>query len=651
MGAGRPYVIAGRGGSGVSTGFKKGRVFDTIFDAIEAGYQPRSMDTAEVVQHRLSVGQRLINRKGWADGLRNVVDPTDLAPLVTDLETRTRGPGGKSFQVAPSGYTPREIIPGVRIAVHEGYASLFDALTGTSHVSSNVPGKIALGVTGGIKHGLLAFDSFHASRIAQKQLFLTGRIGYGKGVSLLEYADRDLALAVQKNILTQEIADWVRTNRPTAKLLVDHGLNVGRIQEGLYADWLNKIPGIGHFKTWVFEKLTRGAILESGLVEFDRVKRAQPNLSDAQVAMKVSRDLNVLFGNLGRQGMFKSQTAMDLARMTFLAPQWVESMVRTEAKGFAQMGKGLTYDPVVHKTLLTGTLGKEMAQGLGAYFIATQILNYVTRGKPTWQNEEKGHKLDAWIPDWTGKGRGFFISPFGVVAEVTHDVIRYAHTEPSKLAIASRILGNKLSPVARATKILLGGKTFSGQKIVDDWDRAKSAGFALLPVPIPAQAPILGTDFPGQTQRQITASMGFKTEPAPSAQAETLRMADAWLSKQTDPKLKHDYERKQQEEFALSDYTKLRNALYGGNTKGAGEEYKRLKEIKGGGAKAARTIDETMNPRNQDGLWKPIVGARSTEAKFLKSLDSEDRKMFNNTRKERLEMYRQFRKMIVNRAP
>ena len=645
MGAGRPYVIAGRGGSGASTGFKKGRVFDTIFDAIEAGYQPRTMNVADVVQHRVSVGQRLINRKGWADGLRNVVDPTDQAPLVTDLEIRTRGPGGKSYQVAPPGYTPREIIPGVRIAVHEGYATLFDALTGSPRISASVPVQIVLGAEGTIKHGLLAFDSFHASRIAQKQLFLTGEIGYEKGVSLLEYADRDLNRAVQQGLISPEIANWVRSNRATAELLAHNGLNVGRIQEAMYADWMNKVPGIGHFKTWVFEKLTRGAILQSGLIEFERVKRAMPNLTDTQVALKVSRDLNVLFGNLGRQGFFKSQDALALTQAVFLAPQWVESMVRTEAKGFAQMGKGLTYDPIVHKTLLVGTLGKEMAQGLGAYFIATQILNYATRGKPTWQNEEKGHKLDAWIPDWTGKGRGFFISPFSVVAEVTHDVIRYAHTEPSKLAVVSRILGNKLSPIVRAIDILRSGKTFSGQKIVNDWDRAKSAGFALLPVPIPAQAPILGTDFPGQTQRQITASMGLKTEPAPSAQVETLRMADAWLSKQTDPKLKHEFERKQQEEFALSDYTKLRNALYGGDVKTARAEYERLKEVKGGGAKAARTIDETMNPRNADGLWKPIVGPRATEAKFKKSLDAEERKMFEKTRQERLEMYRRFRKM------
>jgi hypothetical protein len=124
------------------------------------------------------------------------------------------------------GYAIKEIIPGVRIAVHEGYAGLFNALTGESHMWQPI-----LKVEGAIKHGLLLFDTFHASRIAQRMLFLTGKVSYGKGATLLEYADADLAKAVSDGVISQEMADYAKTNRVKAQLLINNGLNVGRVQE------------------------------------------------------------------------------------------------------------------------------------------------------------------------------------------------------------------------------------------------------------------------------------------------------------------------------------------------------------------------------------------------------------------------------------
>lgn len=625
MGKGRPYVLGGSG-KGISTGFKKGRTFDTVFDAIEAGYKPKTLDVASLVEHRVKVGNKLVNRKAWAEGLKQAVDPSDGKPVVTDVQRKTRGPGGTSYEVAPPGYSVKEIIPGIRMAWHDGYTSLFDALTGTSRISGSLPGQIALKTVGGLKHGLLLFDTFHASRILQKELFLTGKASYKKGYTLLEYADTDLNRAVQENEITSEMADWVRQNRPTANLLLDSGLNVGRIQEALYNSIVRQLSVIGTFNKWVFEKVTRGAMLESGLIEFERVKKAKPELSDKEIALKVGRDLNIYYGNLGKQGLFKSRQAQDILNLVALAPQWVESMARTEAYGAAQAAKGLTIDPILHKTIMTGTIGKGVAQGLAAYFIGTQLLNLATRRQFTWDNPEEGHKLDAWIPDVTGKGNGFFLSPFSVVAELTHDMLRYSHKEGNALKAAAKIAANKASPIWRAGRVLLEGVDYNKSRIDNTWDRVKSAAMALVPTPIPLQAAVK-TDYQGQAQRQITASLGLKTEPAASAVQQIQTKAERFLKEAGKPR--PTIERPTDEPT----YGKLRNALRVGDNKAANQVITDLLKTH-----SEKQIAQAM----KQSVKHPFTGSLKDEKKFIQGLSEEEYKLYDKAKDERVAEYQKF---------
>lgn len=523
MGNGRPYVIGGKSG-GISSSYKKGKTFESPFHALEdPKFKPKSLKLSDLVEHRVRVGEKAVNRIAWGDALREITDPTDGRAVVTSLEKKTR-PSGTGYEVAPMGYTPREILPGVRVAIHEGYSSLFDALTGRSVIEHFEPGglpigKLALEGAGAIKHGLLLFDTFHASRIMQKQFFLTKEVGYKKGLSLLEYKDADLARAVKAGEITKEIADYAKANRPKAELIIRNGLNVGRIQEALYTSVARQIPLIGTFNKWVFEKMTRGAMMQAALLEFDRVKSGNPNLTDAQVAQKVARDLNAYFGNLGRQGIFKSSSFQDAARLVALAPQWVESMARSEVGG----AKQLIADPIMQRRLAVGSLGRGMAGGLLAYFVGTQIINLVTRHQFTFQNDEPGHKLDAWIPDISGNTDGFWLSPFAVAAELTHDLIRYSHNTGEVLEAASRIASNKASPYWRAGQTLLSGENYKGDKFAG-WDRIKESGKALMPVPIGA-SPWMNDPRPGQSrwpaaQRQALATVGVKTEPVVSQKIE-----------------------------------------------------------------------------------------------------------------------------------
>ena len=675
MGHSRPFVLGG--GGGMASGFKKGKTYESPFHAIADDYVPKSLKLSDLVEHRVKSGQKLLNRQFMAEGLKSLIAPSDGRPVAANMILRSRGPGLESYEVAPVGYTPREVLPGKRIAIHEDFAKLFDAVTGLqSKISEFEPGGLPLGeaalqTEGAIKHGLLVFDTFHASRIMQKQMFLTrGLPSYTRGHSLLEYNPSDLGRAVAAGEITPEIAAWVRVNRPRADMIIRHGLNVGRIQEAMYSGFVRSMQehaakaaramGVPkaiaekiEFNKWVFEKVTRGAMLESSLIEFERVKRANPSMTDEQVASRVARQLNMYFGNLGRQGIFKSKTMLDASRLAMLAPQWVESMARSEILGAGQLAKA-PIDSAMARRLKVGTLGSGLASGLVAYVFATQLINLVTRGHLTLSNPEKGHKFDAWIPDLTGKGHGFFVSPLSVVAELTHDMIRYAPDEKEKggaaklIAAADHIRRNRQSPLMRAAGILTSGRDWNDVKIQGAYDRVKSAAWSLAPTPIPLSPIIRGNAPQGQTQRQLTASLGVKTELAKTPAAEISSLARDWMEKSVDPKIRNKYERDLKSDFGQSDYAALRNALAKEDYASAWEAYQQLKQIKAGDVIAKSMRPYTVSP---DGIieHKPIVGlSREETGRFIRTLNPEQKKILGEARKEKAEHYKRFLNMLKN---
>jgi len=633
------------GGIGTRSGFKAERKFETLYDAIEAGYGDavKSMDAAKLTESRLTAGQQLINDRQWVNAFRGVNDPTTGKPII--------GPpveyDANQFPHAPPGYVVSTPLPGLFLSVHEGYQNIFDAVTGGSKVGegelAGLPiGKAVMSTAAGIKHGLLLFDTFHASRIMQKQFFLTGKVGYRKGLSILEYNTADLAEAVRQGEITQEMADYARANKPTANLLLKEGLNVGRIQEALRSDVIRNIPGIGTFNKWVFDKLTRGAMMQAGLIEFDRVSANNPSMTPQQVAAIVAKKINVTFGNIGRQGLLRSRTMQDASRLAALAPQWVESMARSEIGGVAELAK-VPIDLAMGRGLQVGTLGKSMAGGLLAYFVGTQLLNLATRGKLTFQNEEEGHKLDAWIPDITGKTPGYFLNPLSVVAELSHDAYRYAFKKDSAIEVATQIAKNKASPFARAAGTLWNGHDYTGAKITGTWNRIKAAGAALAPTPIPLSGFKSGPA--GQTQRQLTASLGVKTEPAETKIRQIVNLHSNWMANSSDPKVKLDYERRQKEEF-VSDYKDLDNALRTGNDKAAIAALKQLQETK-----SAEEIKRRMNPRRADGTRKTMFHETpKIERQFINSLNEKESGIYDQAVEERKKNWERFLDVWAKRS-
>jgi hypothetical protein len=424
-------------------------------------------------------------------------------------------------------------------------------------------------------------------------------------------------------------------------------LNVGRIQEALYTQAIRNIPVIGRANKWIFEKLTRGAMLESAIIEFDRVKDNNPTWTDEQVARTVSRDLNKYFGNLGRQGVFKSKTMQDLTRLAFLAPQWVESVVRSEIGG----AKQLALDPILKRKLQVGSLGVGMGRGLAMYLIATQVGNLITTGlfkgkaQPTWENEDKGHKLDMWVPDITGKTRGFYMSPMGVVAETTHDLMRAMKSEPDILSAAGHVLANKASPEWRAARVLLEGRDWSQNEVSGVWNKAKAAGLDLLPVPIPASSIIKGGQ-PGSTQRLIMQSMGGKTEPAGSAKSNVMERARDWGLHSSSPKIVQHFTAK----FPPSQYAPLKQALVVNKPDNIVEQVRTLLTDAPNKEKRMKDILKEFEPFNERDIKPFATRAKETEMPFVQSLDAAGKRQYVEAVREQIRDYQRLTQALYSRA-
>lgn len=333
-------------------------------------------------------------------------------------------------------------------------------------------------------------------------------------------------------------------------------------------------------------------------------------------------------------------------QILFLAPRWVESLARREARGAIQLGTaGVRL--AQGKPANLGTVGKGIGTGLAAYFVGTQILNLITRHQLTFQNKERGHKLDAWIPDITGKTSGFFISPLSVFGEITHDILRYAESKPDTASALTQIGANKLGNFGRFLEVVASGRDpMTGDKIIGSGRRAIKAGLQLIPVPITlsqgvraaghAVAPeLIQAPPPGAVQRQVTASAGFKTEPAGSAQSQVYRMADDWKSHGT-PKMQAELERRLKEDFGPSDYGPLRTALVRDDPDEARRAYQQLRQQ----GKTPKTIRQTMQHPH------PFTGSAAAETKFKASLSPEDKETYRKAIEERKELYRRFQRML-----
>ncbi|MBA3650069.1 MAG: hypothetical protein H0W66_00970 [Chthoniobacterales bacterium] len=614
---------SGTGTGGGSTGFKKMRSYDSFAESLAAGVKPETLNAVDLLSNRLRKGNTVLNKQQWAESGRALEDPTTKTPLIADIITETHPVTGDQQTRAPQGYQIRGI-GNRQIAVHEGYAGLFDAFTAPSALRNSVVGRAALATEGAVKHGLLLFDSFHLGRLAYYQLPLRGSASFRKGLLTIDYSAGELQKMESRGELPKGIkAEDIIKRKADADLLVKEGYNVGGITEAMNANIVQKLPVIGGFNKFVFQQFQRGGMVESGLIELARQRKAFPELSEQEVARKVARELNTRFGNLQKEGWFKSATMRDLAQLTLLAPSWNEGLLKSELGAGKELGQA-AHDLVTKRQIRAGSLLKGSGTMLLGTFVFNQLLNYATRGQPTWQNKEEGlnSKISAWIPDVIGGGPGFFLNPMTLPAELTHQVLEVMDGGASPVQALTQVSGYKFAPTLRVPYTAFTRTDRFGRTLKSDWDVAKEMISDVLPTPISissmATAAVKSTQqgkvtepVKGAVEKQAFSSLGVKLDSAPSDGARIFNLAKEFNKKNgitPDPR------------FSGSDYSKLTQAINVNDAERAQGEFSTL---------AATKTQKQIDKHYRLQVNNPFSGSKTRERAFFNSLSAEQKDTYH----------------------
>jgi hypothetical protein len=482
------FLTGGKsGGGGFTRYFTKRREFDNLAQAIHAGIDPASVNLAELAEHRISASKRLILEKALFQEMRATAGP-DGRPAVASATNPPRG-----YNIVDAG--------GTLIASHPDYTGIWKALYGDSALRRTPTGRGLMKVVGIQKSYTLALDTYHGMRGLMKGAAYGGRggrLGFKKGLSVFEYSDELLGEAVKRNDLTREQASWVKEARPIVMAALRNGLNVSRYADNLVGQLHATFPGTKGVNDWIFRKVFRGAMIQATYANMLRNMERFPELGLEGNARRTAREMNEVFGNLMNQGIIKDKTVRDAANMIVLAPQWQESQMKAEFRGYGQLARA-PYDLVVNGKVRVGTVAQGQATAVLGYFLANQVINFATTGHSTLQNPE-GHRLEAYVP----VGRGIYLNPLALSAEFVDRIHQIAKRQGDKAtwaSVTSDFARSKLSPIGRALTDVGTQTDYRGRHLKTGTQVAVTAGSDLLPVPIMASTVM---------QRDATSPTGFK---------------------------------------------------------------------------------------------------------------------------------------------
>lgn len=625
-----PLFKLGSGRGNSPKDMEKFRWFDTIGDAVKAGYDPGTYGIHEADQNMVTNAEKIVGGKAFLDQMKKIVSPTDKKPIIGELQKRTL-PNGETETKVPDGYSMVTASGGRPMVIHNLFAGLFKSLWGDSAIRQHWTGRAALKAAAATKTLTFVADTFHVGRVLYKAVTSRNSLPeLGKGLSLVEYAPKDLDRAVANGELKPHEAEWAKENRPIFDEGIKHGMNIGKIADNLADQAKLHIPGFGKINDWIFQSLTRDQMAQT-YVDFakrnvEQIGEGKRFYTRDQAIRQAAKETNEMYGNLQNQGLFQNKTMQDLSRLIFLAPQWAESQFRNEARSYGQGAKAAYQAARTGgNDRFVGNSARAFASGFVALLAANQVANYISRGQSTFQNKEDDHKLDAWLP---GGKNGFWFNPFEIAGEYAHAASKYAAQHENAADIAGHVVNNKLSPMARGAKEALTGRDYAGRKFLSDTDRFRAAAVDALPSPLPLSAVAekdprapFGyrvTRAPGAVEKQLLQSSGMKVTPAQSPRTQMFSIAQ-------------DYRADRQRPDIAGEYTELRRALDNDDTRGVKDEIKWLQDR----GHSMQAISESVG-LSKGGAIKPemFAGSHAREQEMLAKLTPAQKVIYDQAQRD-----------------
>ena len=204
---------------------------------------------------------------------------------------------------------------------------------------------------------------------------------------------------------------------------------------------MNKAPGVGKvignslnwYQDFLFKRYIPALKARAGELLFHEYQRLHPDWSVDRVAKAAATHANDTFGGINWKAMGRSATTQDWGRLMFLAPDWLESEMRSGARLFNKDEGGLGRAQVA-----------KMA--LGMWGIA-RVLNVVTTGNPHYE------------------------APFGLATKNKEgkETVFSIRTLPTDLLHAASdpvgFVKGRLSPTVRMGEELVSGRDQFGRKL------------------------------------------------------------------------------------------------------------------------------------------------------------------------------------------
>ena len=690
--------------------FWKPKVFNNPYEAISQGpYIRITHDAAEAMALRIKRGRTAAAVRRGIEILKDVNDPATgkpvaMAPELTSKNVQVEDPrtGEVRTERRPDYSSPSpdytlvwpggKANTGMPIAIRNGYVRSMEWALHPS-VAMNIPViRQALITTRMLKHSwLLLFDTFHPGRLGQYAMASGGnswfdpRTGYRGGLSSIQYRVGDLDTAVKQGLVSRRAADWAKgevrwnldggnyetiTRAEMARRLASMGTNFVHFSDALMKDAVKNIPIIGplafRYNRWLFDRFVPGLMAESSVRNLERLMAAYPKESAARLVDRVRLDMNTMYGNMGKQGIFKNQTFRDLAQILAFAPMWEEGLIMKEARfagrlatrpaqyvaGQAARALPGTRDwgerQVTSAKLGMGPMGRAMGRGLVGWLVLTQMLNLMSRKKFTWENEEEDRKMDAWVPlPWAkDETDGFWLPTLNIFGEVTHKFTKNYRNSPNVAAALARTAASFAGPIAKAMEVMWTQRSPVGEVQTTTGavvgEALKTGVGSPLTIGIPLQsaghlaAPgIIPAPQKSDIVRRIGSLMGFKLEPGQTYLRKFSDIAGRYVKDK-------GLEKKSGWKFEPTDdpsYHKMRKALELGDEENALKIYRELLKD--------RTEQDVFDAMD---LWldRPFTGSLDAEDQLLSDLDANGRELHYRALLEKEKLYEGFMMMVLH---
>jgi hypothetical protein len=422
--------------------------------------------------------------KDFNDGLKKLYawDPQDYISLDNNAMK------GWNFVTNSADGAPVFVRSDVR--VHPEFAEYLQNRLGLekSAIASNPIGKALLGAGTKLKQTLLSLSPFHLAQEALR--------GIMTGINPFHITGPD--------VLNGQKIDPSDPYSPTIlRKAVEHGATLGtdykalqEHSEGVSAGGgiIKSVPLIGKTLSnaldWYQDFLFKRYIpaLKSRAIEllYRQYESAHPDWSVDRVAKAAGTHANETFGGINWRAMGRAATSQDWGRLLLLAPDWLESEMRSGARLFNKDEGGIGRAQVA-----------KMALGLWG---VSRVLNLVTTGNPHYE------------------------APFGLAVKNKEgkETVFGIRTLPTDLLSAAsdpvRFIKGRLSPTFRGLDELSEGRDQYGRKLAPE-DLWADVFRNMAPIPVQSAGQAMSGSGPevgniGQTWKSVGGTAQTYSTPA-----------------------------------------------------------------------------------------------------------------------------------------